>query len=131
PTKARKNVFYRWFNAVYDRCERAYAAVVRRAVRHTFPMMALFVALSCVTAWWFTRLPTGFLPTEDQGYAIMGVQLPDAASLARTRAVTDKLTMILKSTPGVRGWFLIGGNSLLDNAAASNAATYYLDLEPF
>jgi HAE1 family hydrophobic/amphiphilic exporter-1 len=131
PTKERKNLLYRWFNAIYDRCERAYAGVVRRVVRHTFAMMLLFVALAAVTGWWFTRLPTGFLPTEDQGYAIMGVQLPDAASLERTRAVTDKLTTILKATPGVRGWFLIGGNSLLDNAAASNAATYYLDLEPF
>ena len=52
------------------------------------------------TGYWFTKLPTGFLPTEDQGYAIMGVQLPDAASLERTgHEVTDKVSAILKKTP--------------------------------
>jgi HAE1 family hydrophobic/amphiphilic exporter-1 len=131
PTPERKNRFYRGFNAVYDRCEAAYAAVVRRVVRHTAAMMLLFVALISLAGWWFTRLPTGFLPTEDQGYAIMGAQLPDAASLERTRAVVSKISAILLKTPGVRGWFLIGGNSVLDGATASNAATFYLDFEPF
>jgi HAE1 family hydrophobic/amphiphilic exporter-1 len=131
PTPERKNWFYRKFNAVYDRCEAAYAAVIRRLVRHTFAMMALFVALAALTGWWFTRLPTGFLPTEDQGYAIMGVQLPDAASLERTRAVTKRVSAILEKTPGIRGWFLIGGQSLLDQTSSSNAATLYLDFEPF
>src|SRR3954454_6116961 len=73
PTPARKNLFYRTFNRVYDRCERAYAAVVRRAVRHVVSMMLLFAALVALTGWWFTRLPTGFLPLEDQGYAIVGI----------------------------------------------------------
>jgi len=131
PTPTHKNWFYRWFNAAYGRCEAAYAAVVRRVVRQTALMMLVFVALVAGTGYWFTRLPTGFLPTEDQGYAIMGVQLPDAASLERTRAVTAKVGEILKKTPGVRGWFMIGGQSLLDAATASNAATYYLDFEPF
>ena len=59
-------------------------------------------ASSALTGWWFTRLPTGFLPTEDQGYAIVGIQLPDAASQARTRAVVEKVETILKKTPGDR-----------------------------
>jgi HAE1 family hydrophobic/amphiphilic exporter-1 len=131
PTPERKNWFYRKFNDVYGRCEAAYAAVVRGAVRHSFLMMTAFVALAGLTGWWFTQLPSGFLPLEDQGYAIMGVQLPDAASQERTREVVKELSAILEKTPGVRGWFMNGGNSLLDNAPASNAATFYLDLEPF
>ena len=131
PTRARKNLFYRAFNAIYDRFERVYAAIVQRLVRQTFLMMTLFVILVSGTGYFFTKLPTGFLPTEDQGYAIMGAQLPDAASLERTREVTNKISAILKKTPGVRGWFLIGGNSLLDGATVSNAATFYLDLKPF
>ena len=62
------------------------------------------------------RLPTGFLPTEDQGYAIVGVQLPDAASQVRTREVVDKVEAILKETPGVGDWVMIGGSSVLDQA---------------
>ena len=131
PTPERKNFFYRWFNRVYDRAEAIYAAIIRRLVRHPVMMMTVFVALVVGTGWWFTRLPTGFLPTEDQGYAIVGCQLPDAASLERTREVVAKLNKVLKDTPGVAGWFTIGGNSLLDGATASNAATYYLTFEPF
>ena len=131
PTPEKKNAFYRGFNAIYDRFERAYIAVVRRLVRQTFLVMTLFTLLAGLTGWWFTQLPTGFLPTEDQGYAIMGAQLPDSASLERTREVVDKIGKVLKETPGIRGWFLIGGNSLLDGATVSNAATFYLDFEPF
>ncbi|WZO97385.1 multidrug efflux RND transporter permease subunit [Isosphaeraceae bacterium EP7] len=131
PTAEKKNWFFTWFNRIYDRCEAIYASIVTRAVRHTLPMMTLFLALVALTGWWFTKLPTGFLPTEDQGYAIMGIQLPDAASEERTRAVIAKVNKILEGTPGVRGWFMNGGNSLLDGAALPNAATYYLDLEPF
>ncbi len=131
PTPARKNLFYRAFNAVYDRCEAAYAAIVRRVVRHVVAMMVLFVALVAVTGWWFTRLPTGFLPLEDQGYAIVGVQLPDAASQARTRAVVDKVSAILKKTPGVAQ--LVPDRRQVDprSAAASNAAAFYVTFTPW
>jgi len=61
----------------------------------------------------------------------VGAVLPDAASLVRTKDVVDKISAVLKKTPGVRGWFAIGGNSLLDNATIPNAATFYVDLLPF
>ena len=64
----------------------------------------------------FTRLPTGFLPEEDQGYAIIGMQLPSAASLARTEATVEEVEAALKGTPGSRAGSTIGGVSLLDNS---------------
>src|SRR5271155_2903382 len=94
-------------------------------------MMMLFLAVTGVTLWWFTRLPTGFLPTEDQGYVIVGIQLPDAASQARTRVVVDAVSSVLKKTPGVESWFLIGGMSILDGAVASNAAAMYITFIPW
>jgi len=131
PTKSKKNIFYRAFNKIYDLFERIYAGIVRRLVRHVFLMMVLFVAVAVGTGYWFTKLPTGFLPTEDQGYAIVGMQLPDAASQTRTRAVVEQVNEILRNTPGVKGWFLIGGQSILDQAIASNAAAMYLTFEPW
>jgi len=131
PTKTKKNWFYRGFNRVYGRCEAIYVAIVRRAVRHVLLMMALFVALSAGTAWWFNRLPTGFLPTEDQGWAIAGVQLPDAASQTRTREVVAKANKILAELPGVDNWFVVGGQSVLDGAIASNAAAIYITFTPW
>jgi HAE1 family hydrophobic/amphiphilic exporter-1 len=131
PTKAKKNFFYRAFNKVYGRCEALYTRIIRRMVRHVAVMMLVFVALVALSAWWFVRLPTGFLPTEDQGFAILGVQLPDAASQTRTRAVVDKVSAILKRTPGVQSWFLIGGQSIMDQAVASNASAMYITFTPW
>src|SRR5690606_34724268 len=61
----------------------------------------------------------------------VAMQLPDAASQQRTRAVIEKVNGILRSTPGVRGWFLLGGQSILDQAVASNAAAMYVTLTPW
>ena len=131
PTPERRNAFFRGFNAVYDRVERAYMAVIRRAVRFVIPMMVLYAGLVALTGWGFTRLPTGFLPTEDQGYAIVGLQLPDAASQVRTRRVVAQVDKIFRSTPGIKTWFMIGGQSILDQATASNAAAYYITFAPY
>jgi len=106
-------------------------ALVRMLLRQTLLVMLAFVALVALTGWSFTRLPTGFLPTEDQGYAIVGIQLPDAASQARTRAVVTQVESILKKTPGIATWVQIGGNSILDSTVASNAATMYVIWKPW
>ena len=129
PTKARKNLFYRAFNRVYNAFERVYTAIISRLVRMVLPVMVVFALVTAGTMYWFTKLPTGFLPQEDLGYAIVAIQLPDAASQARTRAVVDKVSAILDRTPGIKSWFMIGGNSILEGATASNAAAIYLSYE--
>jgi hydrophobic/amphiphilic exporter-1 (mainly G- bacteria), HAE1 family len=131
PTPERKNAFYRGFNVAYGAVESVYTAVVRVIVRAPAVMMLVFVGLVALTGWWFSRLPTGFLPTEDQGYAIVGVQLPDAASQSRTREVVTKVEEIFKKTPGIATWVQIGGNSVLDSTIASNAATFYVVWKPY
>ena len=69
------------------------------------------------------RLPTGFLPIEDQGYLLANIQLPNAASLERTQEVLGQIDGILKQTPGIQDWVSLGGFSLIDGTNASNAAT--------
>jgi HAE1 family hydrophobic/amphiphilic exporter-1 len=127
----RRNAFFRGFNAVYGRIEQVYTRIVNRLVRHAWTMMAVFAALVALTGWWFTRLPTGFLPIEDQGYAIVGIQLPDAASQARTREVVNRVESILKETEGIGNWVMIGGQSVLDQANAANAALLYVRWTPY
>ena len=131
PTPEKKNWFYRGFNRVYDWFEAIYVAIVKVAVRQVAFVMLLFVGLVGLTAWWFTILPTGFVPLEDQGYAIVAIQLPDAASQERTREVTKQVSAILKQTPGIRSWFMMGGMSLLDSSVASNAATMFITFTPW
>ncbi len=131
PTPEKKNWFYRGFNMIYGKLEKVYTAIVRVSVSQTALVMMLFLGLVALTGWWFVRLPTGFVPLEDQGYAIIAVQLPDAASQERTRTVTKQVSAILKDTPGVRSWFLLGGMSLLDSSVTSNAATMFITFTPF
>ncbi|MFH1028371.1 MAG: efflux RND transporter permease subunit, partial [Pseudomonadota bacterium] len=132
PRTGRLNPFYRGFNFVYDRCERAYAVLVGWLVRHSIPVMFVFFCLIGFTAWGFLSLPTGLLPEEDQGYAILGVQLPDAASLERTKEVTEKINIILGKTPGVAHWVTLGGLSLLDGRAPlANGSMVFVIYEDF
>jgi HAE1 family hydrophobic/amphiphilic exporter-1 len=127
----RRNVFSRAFNAVYGLVERGYAWAITRLVRIPVTVLVVFAGLLVLTGWWYLSLPTGFLPTEDQGYVIVSVQLPDAASQQRTRAVVDRLNTLFGQTPGVDNWFVLGGFSLLDGANEPNAATSFLVVEPW
>ena len=74
----KKNFFFRGFNAVYARGERAYIGLITRMVRRSGLMVCLVLVLVGVSVWGLTRIPTGFIPVEDQGYLMVSVQLPDA-----------------------------------------------------
>ena len=129
PPKEKKNILARGFNTVYGWFEALYTAIISRLVRHVVLVMIAFAGLIVLAAWWYNRVPTGFFPTEDQGYILASIQLPDAASQQRTREVSDKIDEILEDTPGVADWFTIGGLSLLDQSSAPNAGTMFITFE--
>jgi HAE1 family hydrophobic/amphiphilic exporter-1 len=131
PSKKRKNIFFRGFDAVFRKTENGYSALVKTFVRRTAIMLLLFSGLLGLTGWQFTRLPTGFLPIEDQGYVMASIQLPDAASLERSQAVLDRIDGILKKTPGIQDWVSLGGYSLIDGTNASNMATVFIIMKPW
>jgi HAE1 family hydrophobic/amphiphilic exporter-1 len=126
PPKPHKSIFSRAFNYVYGLFERSYSWLIVRLLRVSALMFLVYLALVAATASWYTSLPTGFLPTEDQGYVIVNVQLPDAASLDRTEAVIERLDKVFAETPGVEHWFVLGGFSLLDGAVMSNSAACFV-----
>ncbi len=131
PTPEKKNVFFRKFDAVFNRGQNVYEKVVAGFVRRGALAMALFAALAGVTGWGFKSLPTGFIPNEDQGYVIAMALLPDAASKERTVQVVRQMDAIIKETPGVQDWFTLGGFSLLDSTNVSNAATLFIIMDPW
>jgi HAE1 family hydrophobic/amphiphilic exporter-1 len=120
-----RNFFFRGFNYVYGKCEAAYVAVIRQVVRFSPISMLAYLGLLAFAWSRFVSLPTGFLPVEDQGYFIVGCQLPDAASQERTAEVVAKVNAILSKTPGVANVNTIVGQSLFDGTVASNAAVFY------
>jgi len=120
--KTGPNWLFRGFNRAYGSVESAYMKLVSWMVKRAGWMSIAFVAIIAVSAWQFAVHPKGFLPTEDQGYAIIVTKLPDGASQPRVVAVATKVDDILKHTPGVSGWATIGGFSVLDSA---NVATMF------
>jgi HAE1 family hydrophobic/amphiphilic exporter-1 len=126
----KRNVFYRTFNAGYGWFERRYSVLVGGMVKRSGLMVLLGLALAGLGGWGVARLPSAFIPNEDQGYLLAGVQLPDGASLERTSASLQEVTRIAKAIPGVQQVVTIAGMSLLDsNAALANAGVAYVVLD--
>ena len=120
PAPEHRNAFFRAFNAVFDKIGGAFDAVAGITTRRLAMVTLIFAALVTVTGWGFMRLPTGFLPLEDQGYAFLNLQLPDGAALSRTQKVLDRLDAIVAETPGVANRVLISGFSILTGVSGSN-----------
>ncbi|WP_333872883.1 efflux RND transporter permease subunit [Methylobacter sp.] len=127
PVQDKKvNWFFRGFNKGYGFIESAYVRLVTWMVQRAIVMLLLYLLIIVLSAWKFAYHPTGFLPTEDQGYAIVITQLPDASSQPRVIATTKSINEILKKTRGVEAWVTIGGLSILDNANVSNIVTTFI-----
>ncbi|HVY17653.1 MAG TPA: efflux RND transporter permease subunit [Rhodopila sp.] len=126
----KRNFFYRGFNAVYARVEHGYIGMIGFMVRHAAIMVVLALAIAGGGLYGLSRLPTGFLPLEDQGYFLIAVQLPDSASLDRTQAVLSRVQKSVSAVPGVQDVVAIAGISPLDNSASlSNAGVAYVVLK--
>ena len=120
----------RLFNRAYARLELAYAALIARMVRWSGTMVAVALLLAGLGVWGVARLPTAFIPLEDQGYVLVGVQLPEGASLERTQAALAEASRIARETPGVAQAIEIAGVSVLDNnASLPNAGVIYVVLK--
>ena len=98
----QRNWFYRGFNAVYDRLERGYARLIGRMVAHSNLSVIVALILIGIGGYGLSRVPTGFIPIEDQGYLLVAVQLPDGAALDRTQHVLDRVSELAGKTPGRR-----------------------------
>jgi hydrophobic/amphiphilic exporter-1 (mainly G- bacteria), HAE1 family len=128
----QRNFFYRGFNAVYDRLEAGYAGLIRRLVGVSALIALVGAAIIALSFYGLSRIPTGFLPIEDQGYLLATVQLPDAASLSRTQQSLDQIAAIARKEPAVQDVITIAGVSALDNnASLANAGIAYLVLKPW
>jgi HAE1 family hydrophobic/amphiphilic exporter-1 len=127
---SQRNFFFRAFNAVYDPFERAYARLIGGMVARSGFMCVIALIIIGVAGYGLTRVATGFLPIEDQGYVLVTVQLPDGASLVRTKRVLDQISEIAGKNPAVANVIAISGVSALDNnSTLANAGVAYVVLK--
>jgi multidrug efflux pump len=123
--------FFDWFNRGFDRMANAYARVVRGLVRHTVLSLLGYGVLLALTVFTFTRVPVGFIPTQDMGYFLVVVQLPDGASFTRTDEVVRRVDAIARAEPGVAHTFAISGYSSVLQANQSNVAAAFVIPDDF
>jgi hydrophobic/amphiphilic exporter-1 (mainly G- bacteria), HAE1 family len=126
----QRNAFYRGFNSIYGRLELKYEGLISRMASHAGLMTIVAFAIMAIAFLGLARIPTGFLPIEDQGYLIAAVQLPDGAALARTKAAMDQVSAIASKDDSVADVIAISGISVLDNSAVlANAGVAYIVLK--
>jgi len=123
--------FFRAFNRFFDSFSAGYARLVGSLVRMTAVVVILYLGLNALNFLAFDKVPTGFIPQQDQGYLILYAQLPDAASLARTQAVVQQATRIILDTEGVDHVNAYAGFSILSGSSQSNVATLFARLKSF
>ncbi len=128
PTKRgdSEGLFARIWHKLYGGGERFYLGTVRAMIRFSLASMLFFAVIASGSFWAINKLPGGFVPNEDLGWAIMGIQLPDAASQDRMLKVVDMVNERMAKIDGIESWVAVPGFSLLDNSTASNAATVWI-----
>jgi HAE1 family hydrophobic/amphiphilic exporter-1 len=126
----KRNVFFRGFNKVYGKLEDGYAWLIGQMARRSVVMMLIAFVIAGLGGWGVARLPTAFIPNEDQGYMLVGLQLPDGASLERTNVAMEEVSKIAMATPGVDKVVALSGMSVLDsNSMLANGGVAYVILK--
>src|SRR6476661_5396452 len=123
--------FFSWFNRVFANATEWYVRVCGVLLQKSAIALILLAAFAAAAAWFGGKVPSSFLPDEDQGYVYVNVQLPTAASLQRTDDVAAKIEDILAHTPGVQHTTSVVGFSLLSFVRTSYNAFFFVTLKPW
>jgi HAE1 family hydrophobic/amphiphilic exporter-1 len=128
----KRNIAYRFFNRGYDALERGYTRLIGRMAAASAVSVVIALLIIAGGLYGLSRVASGFIPIEDQGYLVVAVQLPDGASLERTQKAMDQVAGIARKTPGVDQVVTVAGISPLDNSASlANAGVAYVTLKPW
>jgi hydrophobic/amphiphilic exporter-1 (mainly G- bacteria), HAE1 family len=119
------------FNKAFDAFTNRYGKVAAWSARKLVITVLFLVVITGGAGWLGKTLPTGFVPGEDQGYFMMSVQLPDAASLQRTEKVTQKVEQIIASLPPISSYNVINGLNVFTFSSNTNHATIFFQLKPW
>ncbi len=123
--------FFRGFNRGFSAVTTGYVGTVGFLMRGSPLVLLLYGGLLYLTYDLFQKTPTGFIPSQDKGYLLVNVQLPDSASLDRTNQVMQRIEAIAEKAPGVQHTMAIAGQSILLGANAPNFGTMYVMLNDF
>jgi HAE1 family hydrophobic/amphiphilic exporter-1 len=121
--------FYDVFNKYFGRATDGYVGVCRALIHKSAFTLILLAGFAVLAGFMGKSVPTSFLPTEDQGYAFAGIQLPDASSAQRTSEVMRQAEEILKDTPGVKYYSTVVGYNMLSGVQNTYSGFIFITLE--
>ena len=127
----KKTGFFGWFDRMFEKGTEKYGKAITWVVQHKTLPFVFFALMIAMTVYFFNTVPTGFVPNEDQGYAMAQIVMPEGASLNRTDKVSDEVDAIFKEIPGVEFRTVINGYSLLDSQYKANVSTVFIKLDDF
>jgi HAE1 family hydrophobic/amphiphilic exporter-1/multidrug efflux pump len=119
---------FQWFNAAFDKLTNGFAWLVSKLLRHALLGMVLFIGVIALTLFSLTRLPSGLVPQEDQGTALVVYNLPPASALPRTEAVRDQITQMLLGMDEVDQFTTVAGFDMIAGSLRTNAGIGFANL---
>lgn len=125
----KKSYIFQWFDRIFGYMQQIYDKSVEWLLPRPIAAAISFILLVAISLLLFIKWPSTFIPEEDDGYVIIAVQLPPAASLSRTEKVVKKVEEILATYPEVRTNISISGFSIMNNGEQSNAASIFVVLK--
>jgi multidrug efflux pump len=131
PVNAVLGWIFRGFNRLFDGVTAAYGWTVGKLLRLSVIVLVVYGGLLGLTWWRVASAPTGFIPTQDQGYLLVNVQLPDSASAQRTDAILSRIDEMARRIPGVAHTVGVSGEAFLTTTNAPNLGTMFVGLKPF
>jgi hydrophobe/amphiphile efflux-1 (HAE1) family protein len=131
PGEKQHGWFFRLYNQGYDWFARTYHRLTKTLIQYRVWVIGIFLLLVAFTYVMFLVVPTSFLPQEDRGYFIVTQVGPEGSSLERTSQVLDRVSQILRGTPGVENVMAVAGYNLLTGTGAPNWAVAWVVLKPW
>ncbi|HEY1599163.1 MAG TPA: multidrug efflux RND transporter permease subunit [Pirellulales bacterium] len=122
---------FRLFERTFDFATHAYAGLVGWLLRLAVIVLLVYVGLLGATYYLFSRMPTGFIPQQDQGWLLVNVQLPDSSSVESTQNILQRVDQLARATPGVSATVAVSGQSILLTANSSNFGSMFVVLDSF
>ena len=129
-TKARFFLF-KWFNTAFAKTLGGYVSLTGKMLKHPLVCLVIFIGIIVAAFWGFTKWPTSYIPSEDQGYFITAVQLPTGASLDRTDAVMTEIQRQIQDIPEIQNIMTISGHSFVGGGSGSNSGSMFVVLKPW
>ncbi len=123
--------FFNGFNRAFDNLSRGYGGLIRRMARFSGFVLLVYAGLLALTGWQLTRTPSGFIPAQDRGYALVAYQLPSGSSLARTDAVARRAQEIMLAIDGIAATPTFVGFSGATFTNAPNAGVTFVTFKSF